>query len=59
MWKLAMAFLGFVIFAVLFSLGNVSGTAGNLIKLLFTALAAIYIMVLATMIASRFGDRGR
>jgi hypothetical protein len=29
-----------------------------LLKLLFTALAAIFIMVLATIIASMFGDRG-
>lgn len=59
MLKLALALLGLIIFAALFSLGNVSGTGGNLLKLLFTAFAAIFIMVLATIIAPRFGDRGR
>ncbi len=59
MVKLAVALVGIIIFTVLFSLGNVSGSGGNLIKLLFTALAAIYIMVLATMMASLFWDRGR
>jgi magnesium-transporting ATPase (P-type) len=59
MLKLALVILGLIIFAVLFSLGNVSGTAGNLVKLLFTALAAIFIMVLATIIVPKFGDRGR
>jgi SNF family Na+-dependent transporter len=59
MWRLALVLLGFIIFAVLFSLGNVSGTGGELLKLVFTALAAIFIMVLATIIAPMFGDRGR
>jgi hypothetical protein len=57
MWKLALALLGFTIFAVLFSLGSTSGAAGDLILILFTAFTAIFIMGIAISIAPWLSDK--
>ena len=59
MRKLALALLGVIIFAVLFSLGNATGTAGNLARILFTALAAIFIIVIAIIIGPWLSNRSR
>ena len=59
MWKLALALLGFIIFAVLFSLGNATGTAGNLVRILFTGFAAIFIVVIAISIGPWLSNRSR
>ena len=59
MRKLALALLGVIIFAVLFSFGNASGTAGNLVWILFTGFAAIFIIVIAISIAPWLSNRGR
>ena len=59
MWKLGLVLLGFIIFAVLFSLGDASGAAGNLIQILFTAFAAIFIIVVAISIAPWLSNQGR
>ena len=58
MWKLGLALLGFIIFAVFFSLGDASGAAGNLARVLFTAFAAIFIIVVAISIAPWLSNRG-
>ena len=59
MRKLALALLGVIIFAVLFSLGNASDTAGNLVRILFTGFAAIFIIVIAISIAPWLSNRSR
>ncbi|MBZ0301605.1 MAG: hypothetical protein K8J31_17800 [Anaerolineae bacterium] len=58
MWKVVLTLLGFLIFAVLFSLGDASGAAGSLAQILFTGLAAIFIMIVAISIAPWLNDRG-
>jgi hypothetical protein len=58
MWKVVLTLLGFLIFAVLFSLGDTSGAAGSLVQILFTGLAAIFIMIVAISIAPWLNDRG-
>jgi hypothetical protein len=52
-WTLALALagIGFIIFAVLFNLGNAFAAMGNLVQILFTGFAAIYIIVIAIGIA--------
>jgi lipopolysaccharide export LptBFGC system permease protein LptF len=59
MWKLGLALIGCIIFAVLFSLGDASGAAGNLVYILFTAFAALFIVVVAISIAPWLSKRGR
>jgi hypothetical protein len=58
MGKVTLVLVGFIIFSVLFGLGNTVDTAGNLARLLFTAFGAIFIMVLAISIAPWIHDKG-
>ena len=59
-WTLALALagIGFIIFAVLFNLGNVFAAVGNLVQILFTGFAAIFIIVIALGVAPWLNNKG-
>lgn len=58
MRKPALALLGIIIFAGLFSLWNAFSTAGDFTMILLPALAAIFIIVIAISIAPWLSNRG-